>query len=107
MKSDLKVAKKIIVDEVKKSGLVVRKVILFGSRARGNFSRDSDWDLMVVVKGDLTRERKRSLIANVYKRLAKIDFPCDILVKTEEEFNRMKSIVGSFSYEAEVEGICL
>jgi len=32
-------------------GTAGSKLILFGSRARGDFSEDSDWDLLVLLKG--------------------------------------------------------
>ena len=39
-------------------GIDYDRVILFGSRARGDNRRDSDFDIMVVFKNDLNREKK-------------------------------------------------
>ena len=40
---------KVIKDVLGGKGIAVKKIILFGSRARGDFKRDSDWDLMIVI----------------------------------------------------------
>ena len=34
--------------EAARLGIAVEKVILFGSRARGDYRPDSDWDILVV-----------------------------------------------------------
>jgi len=55
-----------IVDSVKKEVNKIflnNEVILFGSRARGDFRKDSDWDFLILLKknGSLKkRERKNS-----------------------------------------------
>jgi predicted nucleotidyltransferase len=40
----LKDIKRIIIEELEKENIKVHKIILFGSRARGDFKEDSDWD---------------------------------------------------------------
>ena len=35
------------------------QIILYGSRARGDAEPDSDWDLLVLLDGDVTDERVR------------------------------------------------
>lgn len=37
------------------------RVILYGSRARGEARRWSDWDLLVVVDGDVTFDRRAAI----------------------------------------------
>ncbi len=39
--------------------------ILFGSRARGDAREDSDWDVLVLVDGDVDYDRKFRLVAQV------------------------------------------
>jgi len=34
----------------KKYGIEIDKIILFGSRARGDYREDSDWDILIVTK---------------------------------------------------------
>jgi uncharacterized protein len=45
------------------------RVLLFGSRARGDARPDSDWDLAVIVEGTLTWQRKHA----VWDRLNEVE----------------------------------
>jgi len=36
------------------------KVILFGSRARGDARHDSDWDILILIKGTVTTEIEKA-----------------------------------------------
>ena len=38
------------------------EVFIFGSRARGDFKNDSDWDLLILLKGKMKYERERNII---------------------------------------------
>jgi predicted nucleotidyltransferase len=42
----------------------IAKVVLYGSRARGNARRNSDWDLAVFIRGRPT-PRDRSVLAHI------------------------------------------
>ena len=37
--------KRVIMDVAKEMGVEIDKIILFGSRARGDYREDSDWDI--------------------------------------------------------------
>jgi len=37
----------IIREEIEERGMKVLKIILFGSRAKGTFREDSDWDILI------------------------------------------------------------
>jgi predicted nucleotidyltransferase len=91
-----------IAREVEKAGLELVEVILFGSRARGDFREDSDWDILVVVKGPLDRKKYRELWRAIYERL---DIPADIVIASEAEFERLKDAKGYIYYYAAREGI--
>jgi predicted nucleotidyltransferase len=60
------------------------RVYLFGSKARGDYGADSDFDLMVIVPDDAVQERKRSRLA--YERLWGTGTAADVLVWTRERF---------------------
>ena len=59
----------------------VERVVLFGSRARGNARRDSDLDLLLIVAGSLTPEREKRLrrrVRNLLLPLLPVDL--DLLI---------------------------
>jgi predicted nucleotidyltransferase len=77
-----------IVDTVKP-----QKIILFGSHAYGNPDKNSDIDILVIMKSKLPRY-KRSV--PIYKALAGILIPKDIIVYTPEEVKEWSDVPQSF-----------
>ena len=57
-----------------------RRIILFGSAARGAMSRDSDLDLLVVMPDGTHR---RNAATEVFRALRGIGLPKDVVVVTE------------------------
>ena len=57
-----------------------RRLVLFGSCARGERSRDSDVDLLVIMRGPVHR---RDLAATIYRNLHGVPVPVDVIVVTE------------------------
>ncbi len=43
-------------EEVEKAGWQVCRIILFGSRARGDYKENSDYDFLVAINRDITRD---------------------------------------------------
>lgn len=43
------------------------RIILYGSRARGDAQADSDWDLLVLLDGSVDAERKRTVSHRLYE----------------------------------------
>jgi len=86
-----KIIKNIVVETMKESGYSLERIILFGSRARGNFDENSDWDLLIVIKEDLTREEKLNLFSKISKKLAKRLIPCDLLIRSRKEVEKLKT----------------
>ncbi|UCH93689.1 MAG: nucleotidyltransferase domain-containing protein [Candidatus Aminicenantes bacterium] len=62
------------------------KIILFGSYARGDFSRDSDLDLFIVVADG--KESSRLLRRKIDALLWGRRFPVDLVVRSEKEIRR-------------------
>jgi len=66
------------------------KIILFGSAARGEMGPDSDVDLLVVKSG----VHRRELAARLYRELADLPVPKDIIVATPEDLERHRDTIG-------------
>lgn len=77
------------------------KIILFGSYAYGKATPDSDIDLMVVME---TKERPHKRAVALRKILKNLGVPKDIIVKTPDEFERFRDIVGTIVYPAAHKG---
>lgn len=79
------------------------KVFLFGSRAKGTSTSDSDYDLLLVVKSSdkNSRERMREASEVLWGRT----FSVDVFVYTEAEFNELKEEFSSIAHTAVTEGL--
>jgi predicted nucleotidyltransferase len=95
---------KIIKDEIEARGLKIVKIILFGSRAKGNPKEDSDWDFLIIVDKDLDRNTKWDIIAKIKRELALLKIPNDIIINSIREFEEKKENVGYIAYYASREG---
>ena len=82
-------------------GFHPQKIILFGSRARGDAAPDSDADLLVVMH---VRGSRRRQAARMEAALAGIGLPKDIIIVTPGEFERLRHVVGGIVYPAVREG---
>ena len=80
-----------------------RRVILFGSRARGDATPDSDIDLLVVVDDDTPRE-KVTLQAGYESRRGYHE-PADVIPVREETFRRKSKVPGTLSRAAVLDGV--
>jgi predicted nucleotidyltransferase len=80
------------------------RVILFGSRARGDAGRDSDVDMMVVEADvqDATREACR--LNSVLRGLL---MPVDVVVVARSKFEYWRDTPGNIYFEAAQDGKCL
>ncbi len=96
--------KEVILDECGKAGVEVVKIILFGSRARGDAKPDSDFDVYVVVKESLDFSKKRILLTKIKRRLAYDRIPNDILLSAEDRFEGLKNYTGSIDYYVNRDG---
>jgi len=59
-----------------------RRIVLFGSSARGTAGPDSDLDVLVIVKEGVHR---RQTAQNIYMEMGGLGKPVDIVVVTEED----------------------
>jgi uncharacterized protein len=77
------------------------KIILFGSRARGDAGPDSDIDLLVLF-ADVADPNKRA--AELYASLPDFPGPMDIVVSTSSRFERYRNVVNTVYWPASREG---
>ena len=78
-----------------------KKIILFGSRARGDFLEDSDYDILIVseyFEGMHYHDRIVGMLSLMKKSL-----PIDLICMTPKEFNKKKREL-SIVREADKEG---
>lgn len=80
-------------------------IYLFGSYARGEAGPDSDYDLCMIVKESLLPRYRREQEA--FMALSGVGAAKDVLVLTQEEFDRKRSVVSSLPAAVEREGILL
>lgn len=80
-----------------------RRIILFGSQARGEAGADSDYDLLVVVDDDTPKEKLR-LEAGFESRRS-YRHPADVVPCRESTFRRRALIPGTLCHTAATEGI--
>ena len=77
------------------------KIVLFGSRARGNARPDSDLDLLLVEESDLPMWKRTS---RYYLALGDLLLPHDILVRTPAEINEWSEVPNALVTTALREG---
>jgi predicted nucleotidyltransferase len=69
------------------------KIYLYGSRARGNFRSDSDWDLLILLNKDLiTSEVERNITYPLYDLEFEIGEVISPMVYSEKEWDSKYSI---------------
>lgn len=100
-------AKTIIQEEIKRAGLNLRQLLLFGSRAQGRARPDGDWDFLIVVDRLPERPLRLRLETRIGVRLVQERLPADVLILSESQFDECKNDVGHIAYYAARESIVL
>ena len=77
------------------------KIILFGSRARGDARADSDFDVLVIQESDEPRYRRS---APLYVALADLPAEVEVMVYTSEEVEEWSQVPQAFVTTAVREG---
>lgn len=73
------------------------KIILFGSAATGQMTRDSDIDLLIV-QPDVSDQRKEYV--RIITALGGLGYPFDILFIGTQWFQESKDVIGGIAYPA-------
>ncbi|MFA6990200.1 MAG: nucleotidyltransferase domain-containing protein [Candidatus Gastranaerophilaceae bacterium] len=82
--------------------IIPDKIILFGSRARGEACSDSDYDILIIKDGI---ENERQISKRLYVQFVGINESIDIIVKTPNSIEKSKKIPSSCINTAIKEGV--
>ncbi|MEB3759512.1 MAG: nucleotidyltransferase domain-containing protein [Desulfurococcales archaeon] len=102
----LDLIRQIILEEASRLGIGVERIILFGSRARGDYREDSDWDILIVVRGEVGWRTRMRFWRNVYRRLRPLlGKPLDLIIEPEQYYRMMVGERVSFESVITGEGV--
>ena len=73
------------------------RIILFGSAATGQMTKDSDIDLLIVEPAPKNRHEESVAIADA---IGDVHFPVDVKIIPSERFEATKNIIGGIAYPA-------
>jgi len=79
-----------ILKELKEAVIAIEpeaEIYLFGSRARGTHSEDSDWDVLVLVPGKVDGKRKERIWNSIYNIELANYIMTSIAVRSKEFWN--------------------
>ena len=77
------------------------RLLLFGSAASGRMTKDSDLDILVVVRGPVHR---RKIAQEIYRSLRGVGVAVDVIVATEEDLQNYGQRAGTILKPALREG---
>ncbi len=104
----LKEIKRTILEIANEMNIEVDKIILFGSRARGDYKPKSDWDILVVTKKIQDNNIKRELWLKIYEKLTELlKSEVDLLIIDNYNYSRYKEFSGYVFYWINKEGVKL
>jgi uncharacterized protein len=83
------------------------QILLFGSRATGEFRTDSDYDVLAVLPRNLDWKERLRLASRCRQRLARMGVDVDVLVKSPDGIRDYRDKRGSIVHEALRSGIPL
>ncbi len=99
--------KRVIEDTAKKHGIDIEKIILFGSRARGDFRKDSDWDFLIIIRSRYDKRVIKEFLLEVRRALVDMGIIPEIIITEKDTVEKYKDYTGYIYYYALSEGIVL
>ncbi len=87
--------------------IAYKRIILFGSRARDDYSIQSDFDILIIINKVTSKQNKINLSTLIRKRFAAKMLDADVLVKDEKDIDYLKDKPGSVVRNALFEGVTL
>jgi predicted nucleotidyltransferase len=94
---------------INENDIKINKMFLFGSRSQGTSGKDSDYDILLVLKDNISNTSKRKLSGNIRRCLMKnnISTGLDLIIKTPDNWEWESRSFGYLSYNVNQEGILL
>ena len=86
------------------------KIILFGSRARGDYREGSDYDVLVLKEGIKPEDRRRvegKLLVEFLKARIYRDAVVDVIVQSPDKIEELKDVPYLVYYDAHREGVVI
>ncbi len=98
--------REIILEVAERYGIKVDRIILFGSRARGDFKDYSDWDILIVTEMRLDKNAEDEFRLEVEDKLVKAGIIPEIIVTSKEDYEKFSRPAYVYYY-ANKEGVVL
>ncbi|MFP4466580.1 MAG: nucleotidyltransferase domain-containing protein [Candidatus Goldiibacteriota bacterium] len=99
--------KSIIKDVLLARGLKTEKILLFGSRARGDNDRLSDYDILVIINQTLSVPEKMEISSLIRKKSAEKKIDADVIIKSAKETETSAKQFGTVTRDVLREGVPL
>lgn len=83
------------------------RIILYGSRARGDAAPDSDWDILVLLPGTVDTERDLAVSRRLYELEREMDVVLSTIVFSETDWDSALYRAMPFHTNVEQDSIAL
>ena len=103
----LKKIKQVVTETLKRKGVIGSAIYVFGSRARNQFNKDSDYDILIIVNEKLSSKNKLKIYGKIIWNLRGLFNSFDIVIKSKKDYEEEKNIIGSLIYGIKDEAIAL
>jgi predicted nucleotidyltransferase len=100
VKQEIEKAKQIIRNEIETAGFKIKRILLFGSRAKGKYTEESDWDFYVIIDKELNHKERWEITRKINGKLIEHEIPNDIIINSSSWAEKYKNDVGRITYYA-------
>ena len=80
-------------------------IILYGSRARGDFKRESDWDILILLNGSVNENLKENIRDELFEIELEMEQTISSIIHSKKKWNDLN--ITPFYQNIEKEGVLL